>query len=292
MNLKTALVLGRVSNLPTVWTNTLAGIVLSGAEVSTARTLPILLAMSLFYVGGMYLNDAFDAEVDARERAERPIPQGLVDRQTVLVCGFAMLAAAIAILGPVGLSGTTGWWPALAGAALAAAIVLYDLYHKANPLSPVIMGICRMLVYVAAALCFVVPPPAAVWLGAVALLCYLIGLTYTAKQETIGRVENAWPLIFLAVPVVGGAWAGLALDAAGPPVIMLWLAFAGWLGFCLRLVGRRARGDIPRAVGSMIAGIALLDALLIAIMGDVPTAGIAVLGFFLTLAFQHFIPGT
>ncbi|HSM42041.1 MAG TPA: UbiA family prenyltransferase [Afifellaceae bacterium] len=292
MNLKTALVLGRVSNLPTVWTNTLAGIVLSGAEFSPARALPILLSMSLFYVGGMYLNDAFDAEVDARERSERPIPQGLVKRQTVFVCGFAMLAAGIAILVPVGLSGATGWWPSLAGLALAAAIVLYDLHHKANPLSPVIMGICRMLVYVVAALCFVVPPPAAVWFGAVALLCYLIGLTYTAKQETIGRVENAWPLIFLAVPVVGGAWAGLALDATGPSVILFWLAFAGWLGFCLWLVGRRAPGDIPRAVGSLIAGIALLDALLIAIMGDVPIAAIAVLGFLLTLAFQRFIAGT
>ncbi len=292
MNLKTALLVGRVSNLPTVWTNTLAGIVLSGAEVSPVRTLPILLSMSLFYVGGMYLNDAFDAEVDARERSERPIPQGLVERQTVFVCGFAMLAAAIALLVPVGLSGATGWWPALAGVALAAAIVLYDLYHKANPLSPVIMGICRVLVYVAAALCFVVPPPAAVWLGAVALLCYLIGLTYTAKQETIGRVENAWPLVFLAVPLIGGAWAGLALGAAGLPVIMLWLAFAGWLGYCLWLVGRRGPGDIPRAVGSMIAGIALLDALLIAIMGDALTAAVAVLGFLLTLAFQRFIPGT
>ena len=42
----------------------------------------------------------------------------------------------------------------------------------------------------------------------------------------------------------------------------------------------------------MIAGIALLDALLIAVMGDVPTAAIAVLGFLLTLAFQRVIAGT
>ena len=36
----------------------------------------VLLAMSLFYVGGMYLNDYFDRAIDARERPERPIPAG------------------------------------------------------------------------------------------------------------------------------------------------------------------------------------------------------------------------
>jgi 4-hydroxybenzoate polyprenyltransferase len=292
MKLKTALTLGRVSNLPTVWTNTLAGIVLAGFDVSSTRTVPILLSMSLFYVGGMYLNDAFDAEIDARERSERPIPAGLVDRRTVFVCGFGMLAVAILILIWIGLGGPTGLWPAIAGIALAAVIILYDWYHKANPLSPLIMGACRMLVYIAAALCFITPPSAAVWLGALALLCYLIGLTYTAKQENIGRVENAWPLIFLAVPVVGGLWASLALGSVGPSVITAWLAFTGWLGFCLWLVKRRGPGDIPRAVGGMIAGIALLDALLIAIVGDASTAGIAVLAFLLTLALQRFIPGT
>ena len=34
------------------------------------------------------------------------------------------------------------------------------------------------------------------------LLCYLIGLTYVAKQETLGEVRNLWPLLFLGVPLV------------------------------------------------------------------------------------------
>ena len=32
----------------------------------------------MFYIGGMYLNDAFDRDIDARERPERPIPSGHV----------------------------------------------------------------------------------------------------------------------------------------------------------------------------------------------------------------------
>ena len=52
MNLRTALRLGRVSNLPTVWTNTLAGAVLAGAGSFGAEFALLLLAFSLFYTGG------------------------------------------------------------------------------------------------------------------------------------------------------------------------------------------------------------------------------------------------
>ena len=37
------------------------------------------------------------------------------------------------------------------GAALAGLIVLYDAHHKGTPLSPLIMGLCRVFVYLTAA---------------------------------------------------------------------------------------------------------------------------------------------
>ena len=68
MKLKTALRLGRVSNLPTVWTNVLVGAALGGASWASwgdwGRVVLVLLAMSAAYVGGMFLNDAYDAEID------------------------------------------------------------------------------------------------------------------------------------------------------------------------------------------------------------------------------------
>jgi 4-hydroxybenzoate polyprenyltransferase len=134
MSWSVALRLGRVSNLPTVWTNVLAALVLAGGSVLTLHTIPILLALSLFYVGGMYLNDAFDAEIDALERPERPIPAGQVSRATVFALGFAMLGGGVLILGAVGLvpAGGTDLLPALGGVLLGAAIVFYDWYHKAR----------------------------------------------------------------------------------------------------------------------------------------------------------------
>lgn len=283
-----ALQLGRVSNLPTVWTNMLAAIVLSGGALADAQVVPLLLALSLFYVGGMYLNDAFDAEIDARERPERPIPSGQVSRGTVFGLGFAMLALGLASLAWIGAMGDTGLWPPVGGLGLAAAIVFYDWYHKANPLSPVVMGLCRVLVYVTAGLCVALPLPAPLWIGAGLLLCYLIGLTYVAKQENLGEVKNLWPLLFLAAPVV----AGLVYAVERPVTALFWLAFVIWMGVALWFLRRRQPGDIPRAVVSLIAGISLLDALLIAASGAPGLAVLALAGFGLTLVLQRVVSGT
>src|SRR5687768_5701178 len=85
------LLLSRVSNLPTVWTNVLTAYVLSRAAQDSMPT--VLLAMTVFYTAGMFLNDASDADFDAAHRPERPIPSGDVSRMEVLVCGLLLLAA-------------------------------------------------------------------------------------------------------------------------------------------------------------------------------------------------------
>jgi hypothetical protein len=289
MTWQVALRLGRVSNLPTVWTNTLTGIVLAGGALAGPATLPLLIALSLFYVGGMYLNDAFDAKVDAIERPERPIPSGAISARTVFAAGFAMLALGVLLLlwTGYGLAGGTGPWPALAGLALAGAIVLYDSYHKDNPLSPALMGLCRVLVYLAAGVAVAHPLPGALWLAALLLLCYLIGLTYVAKQENLGEVKNLWPLLFLAAPVVFA----LVHAPASPTSAVMFVLFALWVGVALWFLRRRQPGDVPRAVVSLIAGIALLDAVLIA-AGAAGIAWLAVAGFLLTLGLQRLVAGT
>jgi 4-hydroxybenzoate polyprenyltransferase len=154
--------------------------------------------------------------------------------------------------------------------------------------SPVVMGICRVLVYVAAGLCVTLALPDALWIGAALMLCYLIGLTYVAKQENLGKIENLWPLLFLAAPVAYGAWLALAQPVAG----VFWLLFSGWMLVALWFLRRRRKGDIPRAVVSLIAGISLLDALLIAGTGSLALAVLALVGFGVTLFFQRYISGT
>jgi 4-hydroxybenzoate polyprenyltransferase len=293
MNWQVALRLGRVSNLPTVWSNSLAGLVLAGGGaaldispgLSPQLILGLILIMSLFYTGGMYLNDAFDQHIDAAERPERPIPSGQISARTVYICGYGMLALGIAALFWWG----RGWAPGLTGMALAGAIVYYDWRHKTDPVGPAWMGLCRVLIYLAAAFMVTAKPPLILYLGALALFCYLIGLTYIAKQENLGKIANLWPLLFLAVPAV----AAVCVAAKGGPITMgLSAVFILWMLNALRYLWRRGPGDIPRAVISLIAGMSLLDAALIAYMGAPLMAGAAAACFVLTLAFQRFIPGT
>jgi 4-hydroxybenzoate polyprenyltransferase len=285
MTLGVALKLGRVSNLPTVWTNALAGMVLADGFLDPGPLFLLLLAVSLAYVAGMFLNDAFDAEVDAKERPERPIPAGEVGRNTIFLTGFAMLAASVVGLGYIGRWTGTGPWPAGAGLALAAAILFYDWRHKQNPFGPLIMGLCRVLVYVAAALCVTTAPSSALWSGAVLTLCHLIGLTYVAKREARGGSQDFWPSALLLVPFAYG----IAIVLREPVALVFWLALAGGLYVAFRAIRRR---DVGFAVITMIAAISLLDAMLIAGQARFGLAVLAALGFPLTLALQRFVRGT
>lgn len=282
--------LGRVSNLPTVWTNVLAGVSLTGVSVAPGPLAFLALALSLFYLGGMYLNDAFDREIDARERPERPIPAGLVRATTVFATGYGLLVAGLAALAAgAAWTGQRGYWPAiLSGLALAGLIVFYDKRHKRNPWSPLLMGLCRVLVYVTAAFAVAGRLGVAVVAGAAVLLSYLIGLTYVAKQETLAEFRSLWPLLFLGAPFVYG----VPMLAGGLVGATIYLGFLAWVGYAISLLVRPGRVNIPRAVVSFIAGISLLDALLMAGAGAPGAAVWGVGGFALTLVLQRYVPGT
>jgi hypothetical protein len=291
MRLAVALQLGRVSNLPTVWSNVLAGTVLAGGKAGSGATLLVMLALSLFYVGGMYLNDAFDRDIDSQERPTRPIPAGLISANTVFAAGFGLLLTGIAVMVWVAAIYPTNsaWRPILASVALAAAILFYDWDHKANPLSPLFMGLCRVLVYVIAGYAAVSEPSPWVFGAALVSLSYLIGLTFIAKQEAYDRVGRLWPLIFLGAPFV------YTLPQLGhAPMVggSIAVGLAASVLVALALLRRRARGDVGRAVVGLIAAISLVDALFLALAGAPGAASVAVLCYLATLVMQRWVSGT
>lgn len=211
---RTALVLGRVSNLPTVWTDVLAGAALSGAQPTAAAVVPVSVAMSLAYVGGMYLNDAFDRGWDAKHRPERPIPAGLVAARTVFTAGFAMLGLALLIL----LFGPGDGRAFAPGLVLAGLIVLYNIWHKGNPIAPLLMGLCRVAVYVIAARAASATMAPTLPVGAAFLLAYLIVLSAIARRETQNpRLPALVGWLIAGIAFVDGAqllalgWSGAAL---------------------------------------------------------------------------------
>src|SRR5262245_42179403 len=281
---QTLLRLGRVSNLPTVWTNVLAGATITNAAATLFDIALVGLAMTAFYVGGMFLNDFFDREIDARERPGRPIHAGDISASAVSSIGFALLAVGMILLARFGL------WIVIWGLALAGAIVLYDAWHKGSTFAPVIMGLCRALVYLVTGAAVGGEIGFALVVGAVALAAHVIGLTYAAKQENLNQVGRLWPLAILAVPLL------LALRGISSG----WLVVAGCLLLCaadivaVRLLARRDAPDaVPRAVSMLIAAICLVDALAVTLYGNgILLAVVCASGYLLTRLFQTFIPGT
>lgn len=290
MNLSVALRLGRVSNLPTVWSNTFAGIALGGGELWTETTLLVAAGLSLLYAAGMFLNDAFDRDMDALERPTRPIPAGEVSANTVFAAGFGLMLAGLATIASASRP-ETAVPGVLAALALAGAIVFYNWHHKGNPLSPVFMGLCRLLAYLTAGLAVAASATGGLWLAALVSLGYLIGLTYTAKQEALDRLDSLWPLAFLASPVVYGLV--VLLVTGWSALLMLVLAgLVAWIGFALFLLKRRNKGDVPKAVVSLIAGIALVDAVFFASLGEWSGTLAAAIFFVATLGLQRWVSGT
>lgn len=290
MTWSAALRLGRVSNLPTVWSNVLAAAVLAGVPLASLGVPLTALGCSLVYVGGMFLNDAFDREFDARFRAERPIPAGVVSASTVFRTGFALLgvgALAIVTAARLTLGADVGAATA-AVAGLTGLVVLYDAWHKDNPLGPLLMGLCRVLVYVTTAAALTGQVSDRVVAGAAMLLVYLMGLTYVARHEHLGSLRSVWPLVLLAIPFL----LGVRLVLEGGLAAGLYLGFLGWVLWAVSHLGWRNRRDVPRAVGGLIAGIALLDMLLMLGQGATGPALLALAAFAMTVAAQRAVPGT
>ncbi|MER9227055.1 UbiA family prenyltransferase [Mesorhizobium sp. M0664] len=280
--LSTLVRLGRISNLPTVWTNAVAALTISGSTRPEQLVL-LLPAMTTFYVGGMYLNDFFDRTIDARDRPGRPIDAGEITAGAVCIVGFGLLMAGVALMIPFGPAA------AACGVVLATIIVLYDVWHKGNPLSPIIMGLCRALVYVGIGVAMAGTLSTALSIGALALALHVAGITYAAKQEELNRIGHLWPLLMLAAPLLA------ALPAANSwlVVVALVLLLAVDASAIRLLASRPGPRAVPLGVSRLIAAISLVDAVAVAWSGgSALIVALCALGYPLTRASQKIIPGT
>jgi 4-hydroxybenzoate polyprenyltransferase len=280
--LRALLVLGRVSNLPTVWSNCLAGWLLGGDGDWPALGW-LCLGASLVYLGGMYLNDAFDAEWDRRFRPERPIPSGTVRAPVVWALGWLWLLGGGALL--AGQSGA----PLSLVMLLAVCVVAYDVAHKAVSFAPLLMAACRFLLYVIAASSggFGVTG-IAVW-GGVVMAAYIAGLSCLARVESTESVFARAPLVLLAAPLV----LALVVNDQEYRVSGLVLCFAvgAWMLMSLRHAFNRPVPNVGRAVGDLLAGIPLVD--LLAVGGVSPELAAGFLGCFaLAWLAQRVVPAT
>lgn len=253
--------LARISNLPTVWTNVAAGWLLAGGGLD-ARLGWLLVAGSLLYTGGMILNDAADVKFDREHRRERPIPSGRVGSATAWGVGLGLLAVGWILAVQPGAAR----WPTVT--ALVVCILFYDFYHKPWRGAVWVMGLCRTLLMLTAA------SPLLAGVGgeskmevlhqALVLGAYIVGLTQVARAESVpggvGTGARVFARMLLLAPALLALGAGLDARARLVPLAVLVLIFLVWIEGCLRLI-RRGGPAIGRAVGWLLAGIPLVDAL-------------------------------
>ena len=170
-----------------------------------------------------------------------------------------------------------------------AAIIYYDSRHKNDPMAPMVMALCRSLIYVTTSFAISGIASEAALGAAAACFCYTAGLTYVASRENLSEIGNLWPVAVIGLPVIYGLpWALAGIRESVVAVSLL----GAWIGYSLSFAVRARGRSVPGAVVRLIAGMALLDAMLLAGNGF-DTAAIAAAAMLpLTRMFQRFVPGT
>jgi hypothetical protein len=276
------LVLGRASNLPTVWSNCFVAFILAGGGPWGNLT-PILIGATFFYLGGMYLNDAFDVGFDRQFRKERPIPSGAISERSVWVLGILQL-----VLGLICFSVFSDV-PYPLSILLSATIVVYNALHKAVTYSPVLMSLCRLVLFIAvASIGDMGVTGIAIW-SAIALACYIIGLSYVARRESTGGIIAYWPCLLLIFPAVLAFFVNVGgFRFSG---LILILAYSIWVLQCLRNIYWVPKPKIGQAVSHLLAGIVIIDLMALGFVSLTWTILLIIL-FLAALLFQKFIPAT
>lgn len=195
--LKPYLQLMRPANIVTAISDVLAGVAIALLFVPDGSTLngQVLMALIIatigLYGGGVVFNDVFDAELDARERPERPIPSGRAS-----VRGAATLGTVLFLIG-VAAASTVGMLPSVIAFAIVGMCLVYDKWAKHHAVfGPLAMGLCRGL-NLLLGLSYSGMATDQVWFLACVPVVYIAAVTTISRGEVHGGQRT--PLLVSAV---------------------------------------------------------------------------------------------
>lgn len=271
----------RLPNLFTAPPDVVAGAALAaatGAAVTPATVVGLCVASLLLYAAGTTLNDVADVAEDSRDRPDRPIPSGAIDRRRAAALGGGFLVAGVAVASVAG-GGVSG----LTAGALAITVACYDFLLKGGPAGPLSMGTARGLnvalgLSVAGGRSFdplVLAVP-------VVVAGYVAALTWMAEGETRDSDRTAVAVTAAATLIAGGAVTGIVGSLAGgrslPLAALAAIVFVAWVGRALVPAYTDPAPDtVGPAVGAAVLGIVLLDAAAAAVAG--PLVAVATAAF-------------
>lgn len=271
----------RISNAPTCVSNVLVGWTIGGGTDTLWPLIFITIVVVAIYVAGMILNDVFDADWDRQYRADRPIVSGMIRRGTAGVFGVVLLLLATTstlFLGPAVLTATC---------VLAGFVLVYDASHRFWPTAVIGMSMCRAMVYLVAALVAADAPSAFLltW-SMIAIGIWTAGITLIARRESTGNPLR-WPVLLLPLAFMSAAAVGVENWPLASITGLLLILQILWIITCLI----RPSGIVPAVLGS-IAGLSLLDAFILGLLGAPLASTIAVLCFATVTIVHRPLPGT
>ena len=228
----------------------------------------LLVASCLIYTAGMVLNDVFDAEIDARERPERPIPSDRIALQTARRVGFGLLTVGTGAGTLAGLL-LADYRAVVVAWLLALCVVLYNGLLKRTPIAPLLMGGCRALNVLLGMSAAGAAWESWNWLVAAGIGTYIVGVTWFARSEA--RESPRWRLFLSTVVLLGGMGLLAWLPAWLPEGRLVLRSMADWRFFwvilvlligwrCVRAVARPEPPLVQAAVKNCIHSLIVLDA--------------------------------
>ena len=276
----------RISNAPTVVSQVLSGAAVGCYALPAGTTLPlgalvlVLVGVPLSYLAGMILNDVFDAQIDATERPDRPIPSGRISLFIARFVGVSMLLIGISMLA-VASPATLPW-----AIVLGVCILAYDVLHTLSAASFVLMASCRGLVPVIAAFAMTGNADWSIltWTAGAAF-AFIAAVSIAARNEMTGFGLIAWVAAW-SLPVAAcaplGMWGAVAIDPGGALLGSVAVG-SSLLAAYLVVVGIRTASKhespraVPLAVAMWIGAMPAIDAATCFLLGS-PTLGTLCLG--------------
>lgn len=262
MALKPYLQLMRPANIITAISDVLAGVSIAllfapeGASLAWPMLMALVIATVGLYGGGVVFNDFFDAELDAVERPERPIPSGKVSKGAAALLGTVLFAIGVAA------TGTLGTLSVLIAVSIVFMCLLYDRWGKHHPIAgPLTMGLCRGLNLALGMSCSLAALDQ-LWFLACVPVIYIAAVTTISRDEVHGGRRGP---LYLSASLYGFVMAcivafGLYYQGGVLAVAMVLPFIAFVFPPLVKAIRTLEAGDVRNAVKHGVIGLIFMNA--------------------------------